>query len=94
MKSEHQIPNYQIWLRGKCQINTRRKSLAKYGSLVVEVQIAIDFEPPYDVLSLLHQSIELTLTITKNNNQKGLFAKIASRFSSKFFRNVSKLSWD
>ena len=52
------------------------------------------FEPWYDVLSLLHQRFYLTLKLPRRTVRKGLFVKIVSRFSSKFFRNVSKSSWD
>ena len=52
------------------------------------------FEPSYDVLSLLHQRFDLTLKSPRATVKKGLFAKIVSKFSSKFFRNVSKSSWD
>ena len=50
------------------------------------------FKPLYDVLSLLPQRFDLTLKSLRTTVKKGLFAKIVSRFSSKFFRNVSKSS--
>ena len=43
-------------------------------------------------LSLLHQKFVLTLKSPRTTVKKELFAKILSRFSSKFFRNVSNLS--
>ena len=52
------------------------------------------FELSYEVLSLLHQRFDLMLKSPKTTVRKGLFAKILSRFRSKFFRNVSKSSWD
>ena len=50
------------------------------------------FEASYDVLSLLHQRLDLALKSPRKTVKKGLFAKIVSRFSSKFFRNVSNSS--
>ena len=42
------------------------------------------FETLYDVLSLLHQRFPLTLKSPRTTVKKWLFAKIVSRFSSKF----------
>ena len=70
-----------------------------FGSLIScynpnwEVMPSI-FEASYDVLSLLHQRLDLALKSPRKTVKKGLFAKIVSRFSSKFFRNVSNSSWD